>query len=502
MRDSDRQCAFRAPDSPSHRRRGSKHSSLQANWWARACAALMFCLVAAVVSAGQTLTTLYSFCSETLCTDGDDPYAGLTQGTDGSFYGTTYYGGADVYGTIFKITRSGMLTTVRSFCLQPGCTDGATPYAAVVQATNGAFFGMTAYGGTNGYGTVYKLGADGVIATIHNFCSRPLCGDGSAPLGELIQATDGSFYGTAWEGGAHGNGTVFKITPVGALTVLYSFCSQSPCLDGQLPTAGLIQGTDDNFYGTTSEGGASGFGAVFKIAPNGILTTLHSFASTDGAYPQAALVQGQDGSFYGTTNQGGTNGYGTIFRITATGILTTLHSFDLTDGSEPFSGLVQATDGYFYGTTSAGGTNLNGTIFRISPSGAFTTLYSFCAQTNCPDGADPWAALLQGTDGNFYGTTLSGGVNRRGSVFRLSVGLGPFVKPQPTSGASERQVKILGNNLSGATSVTFNGTPATFTVVSPSLITTTVPAGATTGTVQVVTPGGTLSSNVPFRVVQ
>jgi uncharacterized repeat protein (TIGR03803 family) len=196
-----------------------------------------------------------------------------------------------------------------------------------------------------------------------------------------------------------------------------------------------------------------------------------------------------------------------VFTITASGVLTTLHSFDLTDGFLPSAGLVQAADGNFYGTTYRGGTNGScphgggcGTLFQITPSGTLTTLYSFCAQSSCADGEYPYAGLVQDTDGNFYGTTAIGGLGKDGTVYSLSVGLGPFVETQPASGVVGKAVKILGTNLTGATTVTFNGTAATFTVVSKSLITTTVPLGATTGKVKVIFPHGTRSSNVSFRV--
>jgi len=269
----------------------------------------------------------------------------------------------------------------------------------------------------------------------------------------------------------------------------------------------------------------AGAGTVFKITPSGTLTTLYSFTgNTDGGCPMGGLIQATDGNFYGTTLQGGANagsngnGAGTIFKITPSGTLTTLYSFcsqsGCTDGEEPLAGLVQATDGNFYGTTYYGRGNAGvwgdsaGTIFKITPGGALTTLYSFCPQSGCPDGSNPIAGLAQATNGNLYGTAEYGGdttgtcaVYGCGTVFSLSVGLGPFVETLPTSAKVGAAVKILGTNLTGATGVSFNGTPATsFKVVSSSEITTTVPAGATTGTVTVVAPGGTLSSNVPFDV--
>ncbi len=210
------------------------------------------------------------------------------------------------------------------------------------------------------------------------------------------------------------------------------------------------------------------------------------------------LVQANDGNLYGTVEEGGANGFGTVFKITLSGKLTTLHSFDGTDGEYPAAGLVQGTDGNLYGTTLNGGTNGDGTVFKITPRGKLTTLHSF----DGADGSETFAGLVQATDGNLYGAPEEGGANGDGTVFRLSVDLGPFVETQPTSGKVGTADKILGTNLTGATSVTFDGTAAVFKVVSKSLITTTVPAGATTGKVEVKTPRGTLKSNVDFRVTK
>jgi len=298
-----------------------------------------------------------------------------------------------------------------------------------------------------------------------------------------------------------------KITSSGAQTTLHSFCSQSGCGDGSYPNAGLIQATDGNLYGTTVEG-ANGLGTVFKITPGGRLTTLHRFCSkrdcTDGAYPQAALVQATDGSFYGTTLEGGAYGAGTVFKIAKTGKLTTLYSFcsqsSCTDGQFPYAALVQATDGNFYGTTSDGGANGNGTIFKISPGGALATLYSFCSQSGCADGAVPYAALIQGTNGSFYGTTSTGGANRAGTVFSLDVGLAPLAETVPASGSVGEAGTILGSDLSDAAHVRFKHTAA-LTVVSDTEIQAGVPAGATTGFVTVTRQGPRLKSNVQFQVL-
>ena len=403
------------------------------------------------------------------------------------------------------------LTTLHSF----NGTDGSYPRAALVQATNGNLYGTTAASGTSARGTIFKITSSGTLTTLYTFCpNNSHCSDGASPLGALAQGSDGDLYGTTDAGGS-GHGTIFKSTPDGVLKTLYSFCPHGDCTDGSDPSAGLVLGTDGNWYGTTSAGGVSGIGTVFKITPSGELTTLYRFCMQshcpDGRNPSSGLVQGNDGNFYGTTQYGGANDDGTVFKITPSGELATLHSFEGTDGGTPVAALVQGTDGNFYGTTKAGGANLGGTIFNITPSGTLRTLYNFCQQNsfpNCPDGAYPEAGLVQDTNGSFYGTTIWGGngpciigrVTGCGTVFSLSMGLGPFVKTQPTSGAVGAAVTILGTKLTGATSVSFNGTAAVFILKSKFEITTTVPVGATTGTVQVVTPGGTLSSNVPFTV--
>ncbi len=450
----------------------------------------------------QTFTTLFSFDAAA----GAPPFAGLIQATDGNLYGTTSGNGVNGGGTVFKITPSGTLTTVYSFtnCGQ-SCTDGYSPVAGLVQATNGNFYGTTLSGGVFLEGTVFEVTPGGALTTLYSFCAQTNCTDGQAPSSALVQGTDGNFYGTTVGGGSGTPpvGTVFKITPSGSLTTLHSFNRT----DGEQPYGTLIQATNGSFYGTTSIGGANGSGMVFKITSIGALTTLYNFCAqsncADGGNPIGGLVQATDGNLYGETYGGGANFfYGTIFKITPAGTLTTLHSFDAIDGEASEGGLVQGSDGNFYGTTSRGGSNNGGTAFKITPAGTLTTLYNFCTQyPSCSDGQNPVASLVQDTNGVFYGTTELGGANAFGSVFSLSVGLGPFVETRPTSAKVGRAVKILGTNLTGSTSVTFNGTAATFTVVSSSEITTTVPTGATTGKVKVTTPHRTLTSNVSFRVI-
>jgi uncharacterized repeat protein (TIGR03803 family) len=453
-------------------------------------------LALAVSLPAQTFTTLQSFD----LTDGAAPEAGLVEGLNGSLYGTTQQGGVNSAGTVFEITPAGTLTTLYSFCSVGVCADGDDPVAGLVVAANGDLYGTTPGGGANGAGTVFKITASGTLTTLYSFCSASACTDGRHPITGLVLATNGDLYGTTEEDGAKGGGTVFKITPSGTFTTLYSFCSLSDCADGE-EAWGLIQGTNGNFYGTTLGGGANNVGTVFEITAAGVLTTLHSFDTTDGADPFAGLVQAANGDFYGTTYIGGASGNGTVFKITPSGTLTTLHTFcseaECGDGANPYDGLVQGTDGNFYGTTYAEGANFYGTVFEITPAGALTTLHSF----DSADGEETRAGLVEDTNGILYGTTYAGGGDFNGTVFSLSVAsLGPFAETLPTSGKVGATVKILGNNLTGTTKVTFNGKTAVFRVTSSTLITATVPTGATTGFVKVMTPSGTLTSNTKFRV--
>lgn len=450
---------------------------------------LLMYAATAMLSSAQTFTTLVILDG----TNGSDPYLGsLLQATDGNLYGTTSgpaFGTA--FGTIFKMSPAGVLTTLYSFTL---AAQGSTPYAGLVQATNGDLYGTTSAGGANNFGTVFKITTSGTLTTLYSFCAETNCADGSHPQTGLVQAINGDLYGTTSNGGTNNNGTIFKITPAGALTTLYKFNSS----DGIAPNT-LLRATNGYLYGTTGGGGAYAEGTIFKITPAGSLTTIYNFNKTDGAGPYGALIQATNGDFYGTTAQGGALKYGTIFKLTPAGILTTLWSFDLTHGSHPFASLVQATDGNLYGTTQYGGAHGHGTIFKLSSAG-LTTLHSFAG----PEGAVPQAGLTQDTNGDLYGTTVYGGsicaAPGCGTIFRISLGLGPFVKTLPIAGVVGSTVQILGTGLTGATVVTFNGVSATFTVVSDNEIATILPTGAATGKVQVVTPNGTLTSNVAFEV--
>jgi uncharacterized repeat protein (TIGR03803 family) len=314
-------------------------------------------------------------------------------------------------------------------------TNGASPNAGLVQGRDGNFYGTTASDGAGGGGTLFQMTPLGPLTNLVSFNTN----NGAAPRAGLVQALDGNFYGTTYVGGSNNFGTVFRVTTNGMLTTLVTFAYTN----GAWPIAGLIQGLDGNFYGTTSIGGTNLGGTVFQVMTNGALATLVSFntSGSNGASPYAGLVQVSDGSLYGTTYQGGTNGYGTIFKLTTNGIFTPLYSFTGTnDGANPYAGLVQGQDGNFYGTTFFGGTNRYGTVFKFATNGTLTTLVSF-GNTN---GAFPQSGILQASDGNFYGTTSAGGAFTNlsgqgyGTVFKLGTNgiLTTLVSFDGTNGAS------------------------------------------------------------------
>jgi uncharacterized repeat protein (TIGR03803 family) len=482
--------------------------------WKKASAVILLCAATAIAAHGQIFNTLVSFNGS----DGGNPaFVSLVQGNDGGLYGTTYQGGTSASGTVFKISPGGILTTLYSFCSQPRCTDGDNPEVGLALATDGNFFGTTNVGGTNmdcngfGCGTVFEIGPEGTLTTVYSFCGQPQCADGSNPIAGLVQDTNGKLYGTTLNGGAQNAGTVFRFSLDGIFTTLFTFDRNN----GEGPIGTLIEGTNGNLYGTTgaSEGGD---GTAFKVTPGGELTTLTNFDGTNGASPRG-LIQGDDGNLYGTTTNGGTNengfcnvgnGCGTVFKMTPNGTVKTLYNFcsesGCEDGAEPLSELIQATDGNFYGTTVFGGNFTNcpsagcGTVFRITREGTLTTLHTF----DQSDGALPYGGLFQATNGMLYGTTYTGGAyGSPGTVFSLDVGLGPFVTFIRAAGKVGQTGGILGQGFTGTTSVALNGIQASFTVVSDTYIRATVPVGATTGYVTVTTPSSTLTSNVPFHVI-
>jgi uncharacterized repeat protein (TIGR03803 family) len=343
-----------------------------------------------------------------------NPYAGVIQGTDGNFYGTSLNGGSEGFGSVFKLDIFGASSVLYSFT---NGSDGASPFTGLVQASDGNFYGASFQGFASPFGALFKLTPTGAFSSLYSFMGGA---DGGNPIGSLVQGNDGDLYGTASTGGSNGFGEVFRLSAKGAFTPLWSFQS----FDGSHPAAPLLPNSQGNFYGATALGGSNNLGTVFILSTNGVVTSLASFDYIKGAYPSNGLVQAADGNFYGTASAGGTNGgWGTVFQLMPGGSLTALHSFNYQDGAVPVGGLVQGTDGNLYGTTSLGGAGGQGTVFEITTNGAFTTLYQFSGF----DGANPQSTLIQASDGLFYGTAEFGGnqfagANQTGDglVFRLA----------------------------------------------------------------------------------
>src|SRR5579872_3596306 len=404
---------------------------------------------------------------------------------DGSLVGTTELGGKNHDGTLFDVTLGGTIDFLHSFS-NPGSyppdPEGLT------LGLNGNFYGTSYHDGTSFVGTIYELSAAGDYQVLHEFAGT----DGANPDGALVLGLDGNFYGTTYMGGANNTGTVFKITPAGAFTSIYSFGTGGT---GAYPEGTLALGPDGNFYGTTTEGGYLNQGTVFKVTPGGTLTILHKFTGKQETKPTTGLTVGSDGNLYGTVSYPA-NYPGIVFKIAPHVGYTVLHTFSGPDGYGPASVLVPGSDGNLYGVTGGGGANGYGTLYQITTTGTLTTVYSFAKA----DGVYA-EGFVQHTNGAFYGSSASGGANDDGSIFSVNTGLAPFVGLVRPFGAVGSTVQILGQGLTGTTGVSFNGVPAlTFTVEADTFMTAVVPTGATTGPVTITTPGGTLTSNMNFTV--
>jgi uncharacterized repeat protein (TIGR03803 family) len=458
---------------------------------------MLMVAMAATPAAAQTYTLLYNFGPD----HGIAPKGVLAEGRDGNLYGTTLTGGISVnggsgFGVVFRITPTGKLDVLHKF----DSYDAFGPRSGVTLSTDGNFFGTTVSGGDascdgtgyayDGCGTVFKITASGSFAIVHTFTIGT---GGIYPRAPLIQADDGSFYGTTPEVNVstHPPGIAYKITPSGNYTVLASIPGGYGRNGGSIVP--LLQGTDGNFYGTSGV-------AAFKITPQGILTTVYDFiaAANNGNYlwaPDTAPIQGDDGNFYGTTG-GGIYGLGAVYKLTPQGAITVLHNFPdpnyPNDGNSP-EGLFQATDGT-YGVTCKGGSAGGGVLFQITRAGDYSVLYNF------PNGLCPDSIPMQHTNGKIYGLSSSGGRYKDGVLYSLDLGLAPFVRLVSTSGKVGTSITILGQGFTGTTNVSFNGTPATFKVWSDTFLKATVPSGATTGSVTVTSASGSLTSNHPFRV--
>jgi uncharacterized repeat protein (TIGR03803 family) len=351
--------------------------------------------------------------------DGVNPQASLLQASDGMLYGTAVSGGTNYYGAIFKLdTSGGNYSLLHNFAITP---DSFYPYGALIQGTNGLLYGTSAAGGSNGYGAIFEISTDAVTyAQLHGFFGPPA--GGQHPYGSLFQASNGLLYGTSRDGGTNNNGTIFSLNGNGdAFTEFFSFNGNGG--DANNPRSPVIQGRDGGLYGTTYLGGSNGLGTVFKMNADGSdYQLLHSFVNdgTDGINPTAGLLQADDGLLYGVTTSGGPNGDGAFFSLGTNGnSYTVTASFDGSQGAFPYGTLIQGRDGGLYGTAYALGSNSLGVVFRIDKSGSnLTALHSFPETPN--DGYNPTAGLIQGADGGLYGATYYGGATTNGTVFRVS----------------------------------------------------------------------------------
>jgi uncharacterized repeat protein (TIGR03803 family) len=435
-------------------------------------------------ASAQTVTTLQNFNG----TNGANPFMGaLTQGRDGKLYGTTYNGGANSIGTVFRFNQAtNFISVLHSFA---GGSDGGEPVGLML-ATDGNFYGATNYGGSAGVGVLFKITSGGTYTVLHSFLGGS---DGEFPEDAPIEASDGNLYGIT-DGGEGVAATVYKYTRTGAYSVLYTFTSSVGA-----GVQGLMQGSDGNLYATANGGGADDCGSIVKLTLAGVLRQVHSFNCNNpvgGAYPVAPLVQASNGNYYGTTPDGGASDFGVLYELGPTFGETVSHTFTSSGARTPEGGLLQGTDGNLYGVSQSTGNLDGGELYTWNPSTlTYSELYQFTGDGNI------LAPLMQQTSGLFYGTSQEQGTHSDGFLFSVDMSLGPFIAFVSPTGNVGSSVQILGQGLTGATGVTFNGVASSsFAIVSDTYMTAVVPTGATTGAVAVTTPGGTLTSNVSFRV--
>jgi uncharacterized repeat protein (TIGR03803 family) len=450
-----------------------------------ALAALSLALAPNATS-GQTLTVLYNFGSN----PGDPTYpreiGNIVEAKDGSIITTSQQGGATGHGTVFKITTDGKLTVLHSF---NGASEGAGPQSGVVIGPDGCYYGTCFGGGAKGTGILWKVAPDGTFSLLHTL--EP--GNGSFPISGPVLGKDGSFYGATSYIDNFLLGAVYRMTPTGGYTALYKFNGKDAATIGYF-ASGLTTAKDGNFYGTTFRGGA-GFGTVYKVTPAGQISAIHKFDGTHGATAYN-LTQASDGNLYGACTTGGTANFGLVYKLTPAGEFTVLHTFTGPDGAAPVAGLVEAKDGYLYGNTKAGGKGGRGVIFRIKPDGSdFVVVYNL--NINMTEGRYCVQGGIQHSNGNLYNVVNEGGTKGQGIVYCLDM---KTFSLSPSSGKAGTPVSLSGFNFTGATSVTIGGIAAAFKVDSDQKIMVTVPAGARTGVVKVVTPKVTLTSKTPFQI--
>jgi uncharacterized repeat protein (TIGR03803 family) len=376
---------------------------------------ILWAFVALPVAASATsYTALHVFGG----LDGQQPRAGLIQDSAANLYGVTFKGGVKKKGVVFRLAPDGTETVLHSFT---GKADGSAPLGSLVRDAAGNLYGTASLGGANNTGTVFRLAPDGTLTVLYNFPAS-----GGSPQAGLVLDPSGNLYGTAKKGGANGYGMLFRLAPDGSFSVLHDFTGLSTTgPDGAYPETSLVRDSAGNLYGTTFNGGIHGLGTLFRLAPNGVFTILRSLAHADGIRPLAPLILDTGGNLYGEASAGGGRGFGTLFKLAPNGAFTVLYNFlgrVNFDGSSPRGGLVLDTAGNLYGTTLSGGagnpleTDL-GTIFQLAPNGTYTVLHSFVANT--ADGTHPYAGLLLDSSGSLYGTASAGGSAGFGILFRI-----------------------------------------------------------------------------------
>jgi len=410
----------------------------------------------------------------------------LAQGEDGDIYGATTSGGTGA-GNIFKITPTGTFNNLFNF----DGTHGRGPQGGLSLGFDGNFYGTTYQGGTNAAGTVFKITPSGTQTVLYNFMNTT---DGAFPRVPPVQAPDGNLYGTT------GNGTVatlYKITPSGTFSVMVNLPAQS--------YSPLLVGTDGNLYGTTLFGGTFNRGTAFQFSPTKKkLKIIHNFGSgSDGSSPTGPLMQGVDGKLYGTTQAGGTSSGGVVFQMSTAGKTVVLVNFDTmheANGATPFAGVVQGSDGFLYGVASVGGANGLGTLFKVKTNGTgFAVLHDFATAT----GDSPLSTPLLHTNGKIYGLAFHGGSHTSyGTIYSMDAGLSPFASQFVIySGKVGASVAILGQGFSNATGVKFGAGAGTFVASTDAFMTATIAAGATTGVITVLEPGGNLTTPQKFKII-
>lgn len=407
----------------------------------------------------------------------------LAEGRDGNLYGTTP-GGGHGGGVVFSITPAGVLTVLYSFT----GPDGYVSNAGLTLGMDGNFYGTTVLGGAHSLGEIYQITPGGVLTVLYSFTGGS---DGAYPYATPVLGNDQNFYGVTQ------NATAYKITPSGKFTLLGTLPSRS--------FAPLFLGADGNFYGTTQQGGAFNQGTVFRMTPGGKITIIYSFdGTTHGGAPWGGVVQAA-GNFYGTTTAGGSGGGGVVYRLTASGSLTVIHNFPVgsqADGSDPIAGLLFASNGFFYGSTFSGGSEAYGDLFQINANGqSYIDVYDF----QNTFGSNPSSNLVQHTNGFAYGMATHGGLHGDGVLFSLALNLGTTVKPVLSSGRAGDTVGVIGSGfLTGVTGITFGGiaaAPSSVKVIADTYLTVVVPSGARSGALTVYTSTGPTSSMTPFTVL-